>query len=115
MMEKEIISRAIGLKACSTSAKAEALWELIKETGCLEEECFKNIWGYGSDGANAMRGNWNSILSRLKELRKDAPLWIIWCLCHIFHLIIKYSQMELPKFENNLDSTLYKNLTRQRY
>jgi hypothetical protein len=37
--------------------------------GCLTEDCIKNLEGFASDGANAMRGKWNSILSKLKELK----------------------------------------------
>lgn len=43
--------------------------------------------GFASDGANAMRGKWNSVLSRLlerkeklnKELKIKTNLWSIWC------------------------------------
>ena len=41
---------------------------------------FKNLIGFGSDGASVMRGTHNSVLSRLKEKQPD--IFFLHCICH---------------------------------
>lgn len=79
-----------------TSATAEGIFsaidELLKEDGLSLSE---KLVGFGSDGANVMRGKRNSVLTRMKNAQPH--LYSLHCSCHIANLCaISSCQAFLP-------------------
>ena len=66
---------------------------------------FKNLIGFGSDGASVMRGTHNSVLSRLKEKQPD--IFFLHCICHSAHLCASGACKKLPRNVEKLVKQIY--------
>jgi hypothetical protein len=74
---------------------AENLYNIVKKLFNKYEIPLTNIKGLSTDGANAMSGEYNSVMSRLK---KDNPdMFQIKCMAHSAALIAAHASEELPE------------------
>ena len=87
-------------------ATGELLFEAIdKHFQNSVRFCYDNLIGLGTDGANVMLGQRNSVLSRLRL--KQANIVSLHCNCHIAALIANYACKVLPDNLEELTTDVY--------
>ena len=87
-------------------ATAEQLYELIdKHFQGSDILNYEHLVGLGTDGANVMLGQRNSVMSRLRE--KQPGLIALHCNCHIAALIANASCKELPDCLEELTTDIW--------
>ena len=90
-------------KECSILSDAEALFKIV-ESEIVNKPYGKNLFGYLSDGAPVMKGEYNSILSRLHNHYTN--LWYIYCPNHGIHLAASDASTVIPdKVEDFLEKS----------
>jgi len=82
----------------------QELFDFI-DTKLLQKEYSRNLVAYASDGASILRGNKNSVLTKLRA--KFPLIWDLHCLPHCFHLIANFASDKMPDVIENLVRRIY--------
>lgn len=88
--------------------KADATSLFKKITNCFEKgniDFRKNLIGFAADAANVMMGRNHSVASLLNQEVEN--LFILKCVCHLFHLCASYACGKLPNSVGYLARDVY--------
>jgi hypothetical protein len=81
-------------------ANAETLFNVLLKAFDDHNIPIDNIIGYASDTTNVMFGQFNSVVSCLKE--KLPNIFIMRCICHTAHLCASHACEKLPRTAEEL-------------
>ena len=103
--EEGIVCKLIALKECSICASSDALLNILDQE-ILSQDFSKNLIALVTDGANVMKGQNNSVLSKIKDSHPN--IWYLHCICHCLHLVASHASETIPTFVLKFVKNVYK-------
>lgn len=103
--EDKVETHLYRVVAFDGQATGENLFNIVNQ--CFEEDniSWKKCLSMSSDGARAMVGEFNSVLSRVKKQQEQ--VWFLHCTCHVAHLAASHACNELPDVCEQLTRDVY--------
>lgn len=89
----------------NSGATAANLFNICVESFQKHNIPLENTIGFGSDGCNAMMGQFNSVSSRMRDLFPG--LFVMKCICHSLHLVSSEACKVLPRRCEDLARQIY--------
>lgn len=86
-------------------ASGENLFDTVNASFKADSVPWENCLSMSSDGAKAMVGEFNSVLSRVKQQQEN--VWFLHCTCHVAHLAASHACSELPDVCEQLAKDVY--------
>lgn len=91
--------------AIEGKASGENLFNIVNSSFEEDNISWENCLSMSSDGAKAMVGEFNSVLSRVRGQQEN--LWFLHCTCHVAHLAASHACGELPTVCEQLARDVY--------
>ena len=87
------------------AATGENLFNAVRDAFLEDAIPWENCLAMSSDGARAMVGEFNSVLSRVRSQQSD--IWFLHCTCHVAHLAASHACEQLPEVCEQLARDTY--------
>lgn len=101
----KVETRLYKIVAFSGKATGENLFNVVDKSFEDDNIPWHNCLSMSSDGAKAMVGEFNSVLSRVRGQQEN--LWFLHCTCHVAHLAASHACSELPNVCEQLSRDVY--------
>lgn len=92
--EHKVETHLFQVVAFEGAATGENLYNVVDKAFEEDKIPWENCLSMSSDGARAMVGEFNSVLSRVKQQQGD--VWFLHCTCHVAHLTASHATDQLP-------------------
>lgn len=93
-VDKKVETHLYKVVAFEGAATGENLFNVVNEAFLEDEISWEKCISMSSDGAKAMVGEFNSVLSRVKV--QQNCVWFLHCTCHVAHLAASHACREMP-------------------